>query len=495
MAVFKTKKRQEVEVELERVQGIVARAGGEALPGLAAESARLQAEVAAHQHQLAAVRSELAALRQDVVETRETAILQEVAIYDYRHPLDDAAAYKARLATLKDEIKAATKRDHAVVGATSWTVNGSEAQGRKMVKDFSKLLLRAYNNEVDNLVRTMKPYKLETSIVRLGKTRETIARLGKTMTISVTDYYHHLRVQELELTADYLAMVAEEKERAREERERLREERKAMQEFKREEERLAKERSHRHAVLARLESSGAGEGEIATARAALEQVEAALAGVLEREANIRAGYVYVISNVGSFGPDIVKIGMTRRLEPMDRVNELGDASVPFKFDVHALVFSEDAVGLEADLHEALADVRVNLVNRRREYFYTTPSRVQELLLERRGSLLEYVEDPEALEWHQSSNIRRHLAADPMALEVEAARATSTTATQAVAPPSAREYEAEAVPSDDPDRAPASPPPPPPSRQASPPHRTTGPYPPAPPPPLPTPTLPPPPPVL
>lgn len=414
MAAFKSRKRQEVEAELERLEGIVARAGGEELPGLAAEATRLHAEVAAQRNQLATAQAELAAASQQVVETRETAILQEVAVYDYRHPLDDAAAYKANLAILKDRIKAAVKDEQAVIGATSWTVNGSEAQGRKMVKDFSKLLLRAYNNEVDNLVRTMKPYKLDSSVVRLGKTRDTIARLGKTMTISVTDYYHQLRVYELELTADYLAMVAEEKERAREERERLREERKAMQEFKREEERLAKERDHRRTVLERLEASGANEDELSSARAALEEVESALTGVLEREANIRAGYVYVISNVGSFGPEMVKVGMTRRLEPMDRVNELGGASVPFRFDVHALIFSDDAVGLEADLHEALADVRVNLVNRRREYFYTTPDRVQQLLIERHGQMLEYTEEPEALEWHQSSTLRRRLPAEPEA---------------------------------------------------------------------------------
>src|SRR6201999_1244228 len=91
-----------------------------------------------------------------------------------------------------------------------------------------------------------------------------------------------------------------------------------------------------------------------------------------RIANIRAGYVYVISNIGAFGPNIVKIGMTRRLDPMDRVRELGDASVPFRYDVHALHFSEDAVGVEAELHRRFAHGRVNRINLRREYFYTTP---------------------------------------------------------------------------------------------------------------------------
>lgn len=355
---------------------------------------------------LQGAQAELANVQTEVIETREEALLQEVGVYEFRHPLEDSVAYKSRLKTLKDQIKTMARNGNAVVGATAWQVNGSAAQGRKMVKDFSKLMLRAYNNEADNLARTMKPYKLDSSTARLHKSRETIARLGKTMSIEVTDAYHRLRIAELEMTADYLAMVAEEKERAREERERLREERKAMAELKREEERLQKEASHRRSVVAQLEASDASPEEIAAARAALDDVESALQGVLDREANARAGYVYVISNVGSFGEGIIKVGMTRRLEPMDRVHELGDASVPFKFDVHALVFSEDAVGLETDLHRALAAKRVNLVNMRREYFYATPSEVRVLLEQRHGQLLRFDEMSEAVEWHQSATIRR-----------------------------------------------------------------------------------------
>ncbi|PPS91408.1 GIY-YIG nuclease family protein [Streptomyces sp. MH60] len=118
-----------------------------------------------------------------------------------------------------------------------------------------------------------------------------------------------------------------------------------------------------------------------------------------REANIRAGYVYVISNIGAFGERMVKIGLTRRLDPMDRVNELGDASVPFRFDVHALIFSEDAVGLERRLHQEFEDRRVNRVNLRREFFYTTPTEVRTALQRLAGQhLLEFTDTAEAPEW-------------------------------------------------------------------------------------------------
>jgi hypothetical protein len=228
------------------------------------------------------------------------------------------------------------------------------------------------------------------------------------MQIAITDEYHRLRVYELELTADYLAKKEEEKERVREERERQREEEKARREFEAEKARLAKEQSHYLTALTRLQEQG-DEAGAAGMQAKLKEIAAAIKGVEDRAANIRAGYVYVISNVGSFGERMVKIGMTRRLEPMDRVRELGDASVPFHYDVHALIFSDDAVGLEGILHEAFVDRRVNLVNPRREFFYATPVEVREALGIIGGQqLLEFHEVAEATEWRASGGpTRRH----------------------------------------------------------------------------------------
>jgi len=343
-------------------------------------------------------------LRTEVVQTEELAILQEVGLYEYRHPLSDSVAYQAELKRLRDQIKAMAKADGgAVQGTTNWTVNNSAAQGRKMVRDFSKLILRAYNAEADNLVRGLKPYKLASAIERLAKVVDAIERLGKTMDIRISSGYHRLRIRELELTADYVEKLAEEKEREREERERLREERKAQQEIERERARLEKERQHYANALAALEAKG-DEDAAARVRDQLAEVDRAIEDVDYRAANIRAGYVYVISNFGSFGERIVKVGMTRRLDPLDRVRELGDASVPFRYDVHALFFSDDAVGIETQLHQRLSDQRVNRVNQRREFFYATPHEVKAHLVELTGELLQYEDIPEALEFHQSQNL-------------------------------------------------------------------------------------------
>jgi hypothetical protein len=134
----------------------------------------------------------------------------------------------------------------------------------------------------------------------------------------------------------------------------------------------------------------------------MEEIQQAIRGVEERAANIRAGYVYVISNIGSFGEDIVKIGLTRRLDYQDRIHELSNASVPFIFDIHAVIFSDDAVSLEHQLHHELEDVRVNRVNARKEYFRTTPVIVKDLLEKLAGNhLMVFNEEAEAAEWRIS----------------------------------------------------------------------------------------------
>lgn len=372
---------------------------------IAARKADLEQASQRYTAQAADYEKQLAGLKQEVVTTEETSILQEVGVYEYRHPLDDSVAYKSELAKLKDQIKTDARTRDAVTSTTTWRVNDSVAQGRKMVRDISKLMLRAYNAEADNLVRAMKPYKLDSAIDRLDKVRLTIGRLGVAMDIEISYGYHRLRIRELELTADYLQILAEEKERAKEERARLREERKAQEELERERKRLIKERDHHQNALDALRERGDADG-AARLEAELADLDRAISDVDYRAANVRAGYVYVISNVGSFGPSMVKVGMTRRLEPMDRVRELGDASVPFRFDTHALFFSKDAYGVEAEMHRRLADRRVNRVNLRREFFYATPEEVRDILLDLDlddGTIVAYESTPEADEFHQSRN--------------------------------------------------------------------------------------------
>jgi hypothetical protein len=370
-------------------------------PALAATASRvLEERLAELQRGVDALEKEKSELQAQIIETREVFLLQEVGLYEYAHPLDSSAAYKDALAALDQEMQRCVKSGQAVSGTKKWVINGSDKEGAKMVADFCKLMLRAYNTEADNVVRTLKPYSLKPAVERLQKSRVAISKLAASMKIEITALYHDLRVKELELTADYLAKVAEEKEREREERARLKEEETARREYEREQARLEKEKAHYEAALNALRMKG-DQAAALEAEKKLGEIQSAIAGVVSRAANVRAGYVYVISNIGSFRPDVVKIGMTRRLDPLDRVRELGDASVPFRFDVHVIIFSDDAVGLETALHQRFASRRVNFVNAHREFFYVKPTEVKQTLIELQGNLLTFVETPEALEWHQS----------------------------------------------------------------------------------------------
>lgn len=327
-------------------------------------------------------------------------MLQQVGIYEYHHPLENAEEYKDRLAGLKETIRKSIRERAAINSSDRFAYNNSLAQGRKMTRDFSKLMLRAYNAEADSCVRSLRAGSVQAAIQRLERCMETVARLGEMMELRVSSDYHALRVQELELTSDYLFKLQEEREAEREERARLREERRAEQELAAERERLNKERRHHENSLQRLREVGSAE-EIADLEHRVAQIDEAIEQNDYRAANIRAGYVYVISNVGTFGPNVVKIGMTRRLDPLDRVRELGDASVPFPFDVHAIYFSQDAITLENELHKEFATLRMNQVNLRREFFFATPAEVRDVLRTKVGALLEFTESPEAAQFHQS----------------------------------------------------------------------------------------------
>lgn len=364
------------------------------LQGADARIALLEAENAALRARLEAFGTDAG----DVIELNDERVLQNVGIYRYHHPLENTVAYRERLDAIWVRIAEAIKTDVAIEKSNMFTFDGSLAKGRSMTNDLAKLMLRAYNAEAENVVRTLRPGNVVTAVKRLDAARTAIAQLGKLMEMRISDHFHALRIEEIELTADFLIKKEEEREAARAERERLREERKVEQELAAARERLTKERSHIVTVIEKLKAGGSSDIEL---ERKLAEVDRAIVQNDYRAANIRAGYVYVISNRGAFGEHVVKIGLTRRLDPLDRISELGDASVPFRYDVHAIYFSEDAVRLEGELHEHFASRRLNWVNHRREFFFAAPSEVRSVLAEKLGNLLEFAEHAESTEYLQS----------------------------------------------------------------------------------------------
>lgn len=347
----------------------------------------------------------LADLESRIVETREINLLQDLGIYDFAHPLEDALQYKDRLLQLRISLKTLVK-DRAVTGATNWAVNGNLAKGAQMVKEQCKLMLRAYNAEADNCVRTVRAHSLDANVGRLERAKSSIEKLGKSMAIQITDDYHQLRLDELKLTADYHVKVATERENQRALREEAREQERVEKELQKAREKIEQERDKYQAALAIAMDSGEPNA-IANMQKFVDEAEAKLNDIENRQANVRTGYVYVISNLGAFGDRIVKIGMTRRLEPTERIRELSGAGVPFLYDIHVLFFSEDAAALEAQLHREFESRRVNKVNLRREFFYATPAEVKEAVTRLVGvTTLEFKEESEASEFRLSLSLSK-----------------------------------------------------------------------------------------
>jgi hypothetical protein len=362
---------------------------------------RIPAErVSADQRDLDAILEQINQAKRELVELNDALLLQQVGIYEYHHPLENADQYKDELTAIRQDVKDFVKNGTAILASDRFAYNNSLAQGRKMTSDFSKLMLRAYNAEADNCVRSVRAGTVASAKHRLDRSVDSIAKLGKMMEMRVSPEYHLLRLREIELTGDHLFKLQEEREAARAERERLREEKRAEAELQTERDRLEKERDHYTNALVQLTEQGKQE-QADELRARLTAIDSAIAQNDYRIANIRAGYVYVISNIGAFGGNVVKIGMTRRLEPRDRILELGDASVPFPFDTHLLHFSEDAVTLENELHKMFADRRLNQMNLRREFFFATPLEIRAALVEKLGNILEFNEAPEATQYFQS----------------------------------------------------------------------------------------------
>ena len=241
---------------------------------------------------------------------------------------------------------------------------------------------------------------------------------------AITQEYLNLRLEELRLSAVIMELKDKERQEQNSIKEQMREEAKARKEFERAIKEAAKEESMLKSAMekARRQYEQASEEQKAEYEARLLEMEQKIKEAEEKNQRAismaqqtRRGHVYVISNVGSFGDNVYKIGMTRRLEPMDRVKELGDASVPFSFDVHAMIWSEDAPALERDLHRRFALNQVNKVNHRKEFFKASIKEIREEVA-KAGIEAKWTLAAEAREYQESQAIDRLIAEDPKARE-------------------------------------------------------------------------------
>lgn len=255
-----------------------------------------------------------------------------------------------------------------------------------MTQSFIKLVLRAFNGECDAAIAKIKYNNVSTQENRINKAFEALNKLAETTYCTINAEYRNLKLQELYLTHEYQEKKQEEIEEQRRIREQMREEERALREIEKAKQDAEKEEQRYQQSLekARLEIQQATgkqrdklEAQILQLTNQLEEAHKNKERAVSRAQMTKSGHVYIISNIGSFGEHVYKIGMTRRLDPMDRVNELGDASVPFTFDVHAIIFSHNAPELENLLHKRFHHRRLNKVNERKEFFKVSLDEITE----------------------------------------------------------------------------------------------------------------------
>ena len=357
--------------------------------------------------------SKIDTLKKEAIFFEDAITFQEFGLYTPRYNFVTSEEYKKELDNIRDAQKKLIKSDKAIIGATTWTVNGSKSKGNKMIADMKKLFLRAFNSDCEDVISKVKYNNFDMSLKKIHQSANSIERLGKSMSLKITPKYIDWKEEELTLAFEYQQKKQEEKEAQKAARAEMREAARLQKEIEAQRKKIEKEQTHYQTayekLLKQLEENP-DNADLLTKKSELENqlndIDKAIKDIDYREANQRAGYVYIISNIGAFGENVYKIGMTRRLDPQDRVDELGDASVPFNFDVHAMIFSDDAPALEAALHKAFEDRKLNMVNTRREFFNVTLDEIKEVVKKNFDKTVEFIDVPDAEQFRVSQKMKR-----------------------------------------------------------------------------------------
>lgn len=374
--------------------------------------ASVQAQVAATQADLEAARSQLQEIQQKILGAEDTVQLESFALYEPKYQFTNSIDYKNRLDEIREDQKRTARGLSAEVEAwDNYAVEFTKAQWKKLRKDALKLALRSFNSESEYCIDKVKFSNLEKMEERIRRSFETCNKLLKAIDAWWKDIVLERKLQELYLAHEYQMKRQEEKEAVRQAREDRREQEKLEKEIQEARAKIEKERRHFTSALQKLQlrlGAAVDQDERDDLQTRIDELSSQNSKLDEeerlldyREQNARAGYVYVISNIGAFGEGIFKIGMTRRLEPMDRVDELGDASVPFRFDVHALVFSDNAPALEAKLHSHFASGRLNKVNGRKEFFRADLKVIEAVIRANYDAVVEVIHAAPAEQYRES----------------------------------------------------------------------------------------------
>lgn len=356
--------------------------------------------IAKRNNDLAILEQQILTLQDDLAELEEMDLFQYSQIY-----IDESKTseqYRNELAILK--------LNEANLVKANLAVNVFLEQSRKSANDNTKQILRCFNAETQIIIDNVNPNNIDKMRNKLVKSFEILNKIFAVDGLELTEEILQIKLEQLTCAYGYQIKKEAEKEEQRLIRQQMLEEEKVRREIETEKAKLAKEEKQFKNEISKLMKYMQKANDIEKQlyidkihelENKLALLEADREQVLQREQNTRAGFVYVISNIGSFGEGIYKIGMTRRLEPMDRIKELGSASVPFEFDVHAMIFSEDAPALENILHKTFRKYEVNKVNQKKEFFRVPLSEIEKVVTENHNATVIFTEFAKAEQYRES----------------------------------------------------------------------------------------------
>ncbi len=353
-----------------------------------------------------------------IIELDDEILFQDFSLYKPIYDFATSDEYKERLDKIRANQKIMIKNKTAVNYFDGWTVDGSKVKGRKMTNDNIKQILRCFNSECENVIDRVKFNNFDSMKARIQKAFDSLNSLNSTNRVQLTQAFLNLKLDELSLAYEYQRKKQDEKEEQKRIRAELREQALVEKELEEARKNTLKDKEHYEKAINKittqieLENDEIKKQELLNKKIELENQLSEITKKLEdidyRQKNQKAGYVYIISNIGAFGENVYKIGMTRRLEPEERISELSDASVPFNFDIHAMIFTDDAPALENALHKAFENKKVNMINQRREFFNVTLDEIKKVVKDNFDKTVEFKDTAPAEQYRETLKIKNNL---------------------------------------------------------------------------------------
>ena len=352
------------------------------------ECRQLEEQIEVKRKQLFDLDHELHQKQQDINTVNGIITMQELGV-EYIPEYTNQPALERKITHIETEIGSLIGMNRAILTTRTYRIDGSEAKGQKFQKTFCENLLIGFNTYVNKKKKSITAYNLNTTKELIQKKFDKMNQKADIMGVSINKKYLDLTLQLLQAELDYKLFKAEEREKLKEECRRLREQENLLAEAEKTKLELQKQRRMYEQSLTKALT----EKERQEFEAKLKEIDKREADVDYRINNSRAGYVYITATKAM--PNMTKIGVTRRLNPLVRLSELSSASVPFPFVCYGLVFSDDAFDLETKVHEYFDDKRTNIANKHKEFFNITPQEAIKALKEEFGCDVHFVNEEES----------------------------------------------------------------------------------------------------